>query len=411
MSTTSTENLQEMLTQYLPHSLITEEFQKNNFLWNMLEKDKTWKNGTEYVVPWEFAPNTDLNMGGLIAESDIGDLGVYKKATKTEQPELWGAIKFHQKDLERYGDLKQSFLKVLPGKITRFVEYMQQVVPCVILRGGALAVATGNGAVGGTMVVDRPQYLALNQKVIIVDDNTAAVEGFIRTINMATKTITVYNARTGGAVVDLSAYTVAAHAKVMIPGADSEQFETFENYLLPASLGGSDTIYGVQKSLAPILQSQYVDGTSWTSSNVLEKLYDFYYDIKTLGKVKETEMMVPYPVFKACAKLMQSNKRFVEGKKEAGYGFNKLTLIGAEGEMTITGMVDMPNDKIFMLDKADFLYAGDKFFEKSKQPDGNEFFTLRKTTGYEHIVDIGARFDLIAKKLSSSACVHSLSLT
>jgi hypothetical protein len=411
MTTHTTTNLQEMLTEYLPHDLITEEFQKHNFLWNAFEKDKSWKNGTDYVVPWEFAPNTDLNMGGLIAETDIGDLGVYKKAKKSDQPELWGAIKFHQKDLERYSDLKQSFLKILPGKITRFTEYMQQVVPCVILRGGALAIATGNGNVSGEIAVDRPQYLSLNQKIIIIDDNSAAVTGFIRAIDMNAKKIQVYSARSGGAAVDLSAMTAAAHAKVMIPGADSEQFETFEKYLLPASLGGSDTIYGVNKSLAPILQPQIVDGTSWSTSNVLDKMYDFYYDVKTLGKVKETELMVPYPIFKACAKLMQGSKRFIEGKKEAGYGFNKITLIGAEGEMTITGMVDMPNDKIFMLDKADFLYAGDKFFEKLKQQDGNEFFTVRKTTGYEHIVDIGARFDLIAKKLSSSACVHSLSLT
>lgn len=397
-----------MLTQYLPHDLITEEFSKENFLWNQFEKDKSWKNGTEYVIPWEFAKGSDINMGGLVAETDIGDLGVYKKAIKTTQPELWGAIKFHQKDLERYGDLKQSFLKILPGKINDFMDFMKMVVPCVILRGGALCAATSNGTVGGVLGVDRPQYLQLNQKVMIDDGNSSPVTGYIRSINMQTKEILVYDARIGGAVVDLSGYTVAQKTKVMIPGADVEAFETFQNYLLPASLGGSDTIYGVSKQSAPILQSQLFDGSSWSSSNVLDKLYDVYYDVKTLGKVKETELMVPYHVFKACAKLMQSSKRFVEGKKEAGYGFNKITLIGAEGEMTLTGMVDMPNDNIFMLNKADFLFAGDKFFEKSKQADGNEFFTLRKTTGFEHIVDIGARFDLIAKKLSSSAVVHSL---
>lgn len=411
MSTSSTANLQEMLTQYLPHDLITEEFAKENFLWNMFEKDKSWKTGTEYVVPWEFAKPADLQMGGLVAEADMGDLGIYKKAIKSTQPELWGALRFLQKDLEKYGDLKQSFLKILPGKINDFVDYMKFVVPCILLRGGAIATATANGTVGGVLAVDRPQYLNLGQRIMIKDSDSVAVIGFIKTINMQTKEILVHNARTAGVAVDLSAYTIAQKAKVFIPGADTENFETFEKYLLPAALGGSDSIYGVLKTSAPILQSQLFDGSAWSNSNVLDKMYDVYYDVKTLGKVKESEILVPYSVFKNCAKLMQANKRFVEGKKEAGYGFNKVTLIGAEGEMTITGMVDMPNDKIFMIAKEDFLVAGDKFFEKSKQADGNEFFTTRATTGYSHIVDIGARFDLIAKKLSSSACVHSLALS
>ena len=410
MTTSTNPNLQEMLNEYLPHDLITEEFAKENFLWNSFEKDKSWKNGTDYVIPWEFSKPTDMQMGGLIAESDLGDMGIYKRASKQAQPELWGAIKFLQKDLERYGDLKQSFLKILPGKINDFVDYMKFVVPCVMLRNGALCTATANGTVGGVLKVDRPQYLHLGQRILIDDLDTGGVIGFVKSINMQTKEILVHTARTAGAAIDLSGYTVAQKTKVLIPGSDSEQFETFEKYLLPASLGGSDTIYGVSKQSAPILQSQLFDGSSWASANVLDKIYDTYFDVKTLGKVKETEMLVPYSVFKAAAKTLQGSKRYVEGKKESGYGFSKITITGVEGDMTLTGMVDMPDDKIFMLDKKDFLIAGDKFFEKSKQADGNEFFTLRKTTGYEHIVDIGARFDLIAKKLSSSACVHSLAL-
>ena len=411
MSTNATVNLQDMLTQYLPNDLITEEFAKENFLWNLFEKDRSWKNGTDYVIPWEFAKSADMQMGGLVLDADIGDLGVYKKAVKTNQPQLFGALKFQQKDLERYGDLKQSFLKLLPGKVSDFTEYMKFVVPCILLRGGAICTATANGTVGGVLAVDRPQYLMLNQRVMIKDNDSVAVIGFIRSIDMTAKTITVYNARTGGAVVDLSTYTIAQKAKVFIPGADTENFSTFQSYLLPAALGGSDTIHGVSKSSAPILQPQLFDGSTWTSTNILDKLYDTYYDVKTLGKCKETELLVPYSVFKACSKVMQSSKRFVDGEKKSGYGFNQITLVGAEGEMKITGMVDMPNDSIYMINKDDFLIAGDKFFEKNKQADGNEYFTVRGTGGYYHIMDIEARFDLIAKKLSSSAAVYGLTLT
>lgn len=410
MSTSSTPNLNEMLREYAPHSLITDIFKKDNFVFNQFEMDKSWKNGASYQIPWELADGaSDMEMGQLVADSELNDLGIYKKAVLTEQPELWAALKFNEKDLTRYGDLKQSFLKIFPEKVESLVDRMKMNVACIILRGGAIATATAAGTNAGVLKVDKPQFLALGQRVLVKDDNSSVV-AYVKQINMNTKDVLFHNGRgSSSTAVDLSGISVGG--KVAIVGSDTETFSSIQDYLLPASLGGKDTIHGVSKISSPLLQPQVLDGSAITASNVLDKLYDHYFEIKELGKVKKGDMWVPYNVFKHAAKKAQESKRYMEGGKEAGHGFSRIKLIGPDGEMTLTGLADMPSNMIYMPDAADFKFVGDTFFDRKRQLNGDEFHTVRKQSGYEYIVDICARFEFVAKKLNSSAVIHSINLT
>lgn len=407
MGTQSNPNLSDMLREYAPETIIMDKFSKNNWLWDNIEMDKSWKNGVEYQLPWELAEASDFEMGGLVDEDDIGD-GIYKKAKLYDQPELWGAMIFEGKDLDRYGDLKQSFLKVLPNKIEKFTRRMRSLVSCVIFRGGSLASATANGTAGGVLKVDKPQYFALQQRVEIRSGAVATVIGYVSAIDINARTISLVDARGGSTAIDLSAYTTADNTQVYIPGSEIENFTTLHDYLLPSTLGGSDTIHGVQKSSAPLLQPQIIDGSSITSSTVVDKMIDYYYDMVELGKAEMGELVVPNHVFKAFAKKVEINKRAHVMDKKAGVGFSSLHVAGPYGDMVVTANNDMKSDVAYFLNKEDFKLAGDKFFSRKRHQNNEEFFMVRKKSGMRYIVDQCCRFDLVCKKLSASGVIHSI---
>lgn len=409
MGTKVTTGLNEMLREYAPHTLIMDEFKRDNFVFNEFETDRSWKNGAAYQIPWELSSANDTQMGSLVDESVMGDIGTYKKAILTEQPEMWGSLKLLERDLTRYSDLRQSFLKIFPEKLTQLTDHMKSNVATMVLRGGAICVATANGTIGGVVKLDKPQFLSVGQRVLL-KDNDQSVIAYVKQIDMNKKEV-LFAADRAGTVIDLSDFRVLEGAKVMIPGQDTETLSSLQTYLLPASLGGLDTIHGQPKLSSPLLQPMVLDGSGLTVSTILDKLYDYYFEIKELGKVKNAELWVPYHVFKACAKLAQASKRFIDGGKEAGYGFSKMKLIGMEGDMTLVAISDMPSDKIMLLDKSCFKFVGDTFFDKKRLLNTeDEFWVQRKTTGYEYIVDICFRAEFVATKLSSSAIIHSIPL-
>tara|TARA_Y100000296_G_C5180060_1_gene263719 strand:+ start:40954 stop:42186 length:1233 start_codon:yes stop_codon:yes gene_type:complete len=407
MSTNANSNLSDMLREYAKHSIITDKFSKNNFVWDNFEIDPNWKNGAEYQIPWELAEASDFEMGGLVDEDDIGE-GLYKKAKLYDQPELWGALIFEEKDLERYGDLKQSFLKVLPGKIDKFTRRMKSLTNCVIMRGGSISEATADGTAGGILKVAKPQYFTIGQRVEIQADSETTLTAYVVAIDINARTLHIQDARSSGSDVDLSLYTVAKGTEVYIPGAETENFTTLMDYLLPSTLGGKDTIHGVAKSTAPLLQPQLIDGSSLTSSTVVEKLIDYYYDIGELGKAENGKMIVPPHVFKAFAKKLETSKRATIMDRKATAGGTALSIVGPYGNMLIESNNDMKSSNIFFLDTSDFCVAGDKFFDRKRHQNNEEFYMIRKKTGFRYIVDTCFRGQFIAKRLSASGCIHSV---
>lgn len=407
MGTEANLNFSDMLREYAPHTVIEDSFSKDNYLWGKLEKDKEWKDGVEYQIPVELSGASDFEMGALVSESNLGS-SIYKKLTLSTQPQMTGAMVFNERDLKRYGNLKQSFLKLLPGEVNKFTRRARQHWSVKLLKG-SLAIATADGTAGGEIEVDKPQYFAVGQRVEVSADSPATVSGFVTAIDMEAKTLTIMTARTAGSAVDLSGFAAADNTKVNIPGSeDVEDFTSFADYLLPASAGGSDTIYGINKSIYPILQPQVADGASYTASNITDKLTDFYYDVKDLGKVDAAEILVPFHVFKAFAKKIEANKRYMVKDKMSGVGFSSLYIDGPSGEMKLTALSDMALDKAFVINWEDFCFAGYRFLDKVKDPDGNEYHKIRSTSGYKYIVDLVLQGELIAKKLSGSAVIHSI---
>lgn len=405
MGTKSNDNLSEMLREFAHSGIVEDSFSKDFYAWNKLKKNRTWKEGAELQIPMELSENSDLEFGALVAEADIGE-GSYKKIKITEQPQLFSSMVIEERDLKRYGDLKQSFLKMMPQKMSKLTRRMKHAFSAMMLRGGVLAkISSIADAATGKVVIDKPQYFTLGQRVQV---NGEIV--YVTKISMNEKAITL-SADRAGAVIDLTAIAspVSVNDGVNIVGADTENFTSFVDYLLPAAQGGSDQLYGVlDKDTNPIATPQVFDGTGFTASTVVDKLIDIYYDVKELGKVDQAEIIVPYHIFKAFAKKIENSKQYSGSEKKAGVGYSQLVVVGPAGEMILTALPDMRDDLIFIIDWESFEFAGHRFLDRIKSPDGLEYYTVRSKTGYRFICDHVLQGDLVAKKLSSSAVVHSI---
>jgi hypothetical protein len=76
--------------------------------------------------------------------------------------------------------------------------------------------------------------------------------------------------------------------------------------------------------------------------------------------------------------------------------------------MTLTGIRDMRDDVGYILNWDTLHFVGDKFFERKRHFNGDEFFLARATTGYTYIVDIKFYGDLVVFKPSENGIIHSI---
>jgi hypothetical protein len=195
---------------------------------------------------------------------------------------------------------------------------------------------------------------------------------------------------------------------VYLPDAQSSGFTGLASQLLSSTNGGSSTLFGQTKTAYPFLQAQQIDGSTYTAANILEGFFDAFYTTLALGKGNPTEIVCSLTNFKNAVKTPELNRQYQATDKAAGYGFSSIKLLGNEGSITLTGVRDMPDDKAYILDWDALGFHGDKFFERKRHLDGNEYFLVRNTTGYEYIVDVKFYGDLIVHRPSHCGVIHTI---
>lgn len=417
MSTTRT--FSTMLNDYLPNELLREEFQKRDWILQNVEKDDSWLGGA-LVVPFEAAPASSVTFGSLAASTDVAEFN-YVRGEVTNQPEVWGTLLFNHRDIMEHGKIsEQNLLKILPDQIDQFMQYMKMCVSYSLLNGPAFATATADGDSSGNLTVDRPDRFVIGQKVRIDDDNSTAVTGYVRTINMNTKVVTFYDARSGGSVVDLSGYALAQNAKVYFDGTDPDsvgyttnRLSSIKDGLLSAANGGSSTLYGQTKTAYPYLQAINTSGSDITAVNILDKIFDAYTNTRVLGKGDPKSVLMSYKNLGSVMKSLESQKGAYhidqKGTRVNAYGWTEIDIFGVKGRITVVGLQEMDDNWIGLLDMRSFKFYSNGFFRKRTAPDGKEYFEIRATSGYSYLVDICLFGDLVVQRPSYSGILHGIS--
>jgi hypothetical protein len=391
----------------MPEKLIMNDFEKKNYLWQAVEKDGDYV-GSTWEVPRLEAGFSSLQYGTLTADTDIAEAQV---AMGTQSAvELWGTILVRESDLYRHGDMEKSYLKIMPDQVDRFVNRIQEKVSTSVLQGDRVCLATANGDASGNITVAREHasLFSIGEKVTVDDSDSSPVTGYIRTINVNTGVLTIFDARTGGSAVNLSAYTTAQSALIQIVGTSSEKFLSLVEACLPASLGGSDSLYGLTKANYTVLQSAQISGSTWTKATVLDDILAAYYDVRKIGRGSQKEVWCNYGMFKNVAQALETNRRFVAGDKKSGYGFNSVTFVGPESEIKLVAMREMPTDKVWMLDPSESMkFAGKEPFKMSLY-DGSKYFMVRTVSGGPaYVSDIALRGNFVIYP-NKVGVVHSI---
>lgn len=416
----TTASFQAMLNDYLANDLLKEEMIKRDYLLTKIQKDDSWQGAAgnslgnaTYVVPFVGAGASSIEFGSLAASTNIAE-DTFVRGVVDTQKEVWGSMIFNHRDLMEHGKNlnEKTFLKILPDRVEAFMRYMKEAVSMNLLNGPHFATAEGDGSTGGTMVVDRIDRFMLGQHISVDDDNSSPATGYVTAINVNTSTITVKDARSSGSAVDLSGYTTAQNAKIYHIGAQSNSFQSLKDALLSNANGGGASLHGQTKTSYPYLQAVNVDGSDIDSSNILDKIFDAYVEVRKKAKGNANEVLVSYNHLGAILKLIETQKGGFKvtatSQKASLYGWTEIELTSVKGQLKLVGIQELDDDVIMFIDWSALCFASNGMFRKRKSPDGIEYFEVRNTTGYQYIVDVCLFGELIVKAPGHCGIIHSI---
>lgn len=406
-----------MLNEYLTNELLMEELIKRDFFLQKIAKDEDWKGG-DVIVPFRGAQASSIKFGELTASNDIAQ-SKYVRGKIDAYKEVWGSLIFNETDLQQHdGKIPEStFLRLLPDEIDTFMDNFKEVVSFQLAAGPHFAKVTDStNAATGVFVVDRIDRFIIDQKLVLDDDDSAQTSVYVVGININTNEVTLSASR-GGAAANLSAYTLAQNAKFYYDGVGptgSTSFISIKQALLSATNGGSSTLHGQTKTAYPYLQAVNVNGSTITASNILDKLFDSYVDVRTKARGKAEQFVMSFKNWASVMKSQQIEKgayKVVNDVKRSEYGWYETTIASTtKGEaLTIAGVQEMPDSEIFILDWKSMKFLSNGGFKKRVSPDGRMYHEIRNTTGYQYVVDTCLYGELQHTKPSSNGIIHSIS--
>jgi hypothetical protein len=407
---------QDMLNEYLPNKLLKEELLKRDYILSNIEKDDKWKGG-KLIVPFKAAGASSVKMGGLTGATDIAE-DKYVRGSIDDYKEMWGSMIFNHRDLMDHSGkiVEDSFLKILPDAVEDFMEYIKMVASIQMGTGPHFAKVTdATNAATGIMIVDHIDRFVLGQKVTLDDNDSAAASYYVTAIDVNTDAVTLSASR-GGAAADVSAYSVAQAAKFYTDGAETTSFTSIRSVLLSAANGGSSTVHGQSKVAYPFLQAVNVNGASITASNILDKLFDAYTEVRKKAKGRADRFVMSYKHFGSILKLIENKTNgaanwqiTVEDKKASLYGWDEVVINSVKGKLTIVGIQEWDDDVIALMDMKSMVFRSNGFFQKRKSPEGQEYFEVRNTTGFQYIIDISLFGELEINKPGHCGIIYGIS--
>ena len=423
MATTRT--FQDMLNEYLTYDLLREELVKRDYVLEKVEKDNGWKGGT-LPVPFKAAGASSTKFGGLTASNDIAE-DKYVRGEVTTYKEHWGSMIFNYSDLVQHdtGRVKEdTFLRILPETLEDFMDHFSMVSSIQMTTGPHFATAVGDGGADGTIQVDRVDRFMIGEKVSLEDDDTAAADYYVLAIDVnngvagypGSGDITL-SATRGGAAADISAYTTGQNAKFYHDGVDNTgttAFTSLRQQLLSDANGGSASLFGQTKTAYPFLQAVNIDGSDITAANLLEKIFDAYTVVRTKAKGKAREVLMSWKHMGSVMKIIEAQKGGFkvrpDSEKASEYGWMSIEIGSVSGVyLKLVGIQELDDDVIMFLDWGAIKLHTNGLVRKHKSPDGNEYYVVRNTTGYQYIVDIVMYGELVVNKPGHCGIIHSIS--
>jgi hypothetical protein len=427
-------NFQNMLNEFLPNSLLRENFQKKDYFLQNVAKDNTWLGG-DLIVPFRASQASTVRLGSLTPETEIGQ-STNTRGKITNQPEAWGSLIFNERDLMEHGKIsEQNLLKILPDEINDFTDYMKTVISLSWTNGAGLAgqlagSAAGTGAIGaggGQIVVDRPERLQVGQRAKLQASGVnggVALDAYVGQVDLDTGAVVFVTTRYADPAVagnqkDVSGFTNAdaAHrAALFVDGGETagNRFSSLKDLLLSAANGGAASIYGATKLASPYTQAIQHSGAGMNASNILSSIFDAFVKMKNRGAPGANKVLMGYKGWAAIMKQLESQKggfRQASDVKASVYGWDEVEISGPGGKLTVVATQEMDDNFMPILDLSALKIYSNGFFKKRSSPEGHEYHVIRGTQGYQYIVDICFFGDMVLERPNRCGIIHSIDPT
>lgn len=411
---------QNMLNEYITVDLMNYELEDRNYIYKKVEKDESWLGGN-LPVPFEGAQATTFQMDSLAEVSDIAQ-DTFVRGNVSEYKEAWGSMIFNYKDLQEHGKLsEQNFLKILPGRLERFMNYIGMMTSIQMTKGPHFAEATANGTNAGVLAVDRIDRFNINQKIALENTtgaNNRRANFYVTNVDVNGSRVTLSSTR-GGGPANLTVYTNAADTRVYLPGVtrtNNKAFASISEALLTQANGGTRDIVGQRKTDYPYLQAVNIPAGAavLTPANILQKIFDGYTEVKIKAKDARIEdVMMDYKNFGLVMSALQQDKSAFKiapnQKKVEEFGYSSVSIMGVDGRtLKFTAIQEMPSTEIFYMDWSAFKLYSNGGFKKVKTPDGLSYYTLRATTGYQFVCDMCFFGELVPLAPAKCAILHGI---
>lgn len=420
----------DMLNENLNYKLLRNTYEERDYVMSVVEKDDGWTGGN-LVVPFEGAYASSAEFGQLTDSSDVAEYDYVRGGIST-QPELWGTLQFHQRDLWEHEQVNEkNLLKMLPNQVDQFMKFLKMTASIYLLSGRFATIKVDGESTGGTIGVDRIDRFSIGQKISLKGDTAALASFYVTAIDVNKKQLTLATARGGAVHTNVNLYTVADNAFVSVPGAVTNgSFSSVKAALLPAnstgiSGAGSTTLYGVTKTSFPYLQAWSRSGNATLddgngrvglqidSTNILDKLFDFYIEMRQFTVGNPTEIWLSYKHFASILKILESQKggyRTSENsRKTVQFGWDEVVIMGLKGNMKVVAIQEMDDDYILFMDLKALKFHSNGMFKKAMAPDGNAYTWTRTTAGIKYFCDIALFGDLVVYAPQKCGIIYNIS--
>lgn len=440
-----TQEFNNMLMEKASGEMLTQDYKKRDWLLNNVKWDKEWlcaADGTynSIIVPIEKAKASNVRMGKYTALS-----GTYqarnRQTTRGKEDSvahLTGTLLFHERDVQIHNRLnEQNLMTLMPKQMNDMVDNLKYQTSQQLLTGRIFAVATSVADLAtGQIVVDRPERFEIGMLVEVFSGATfataqwadnggagGAIGGglFVTKINVSTKTVTL-SLSFGGAAANLVGFTVGWGFQIhdAYLGATDNTFKNLRRILLPSVNGGDASYLGATKADIPFLQAYHSStlGAAMTSVNMLEKLFRFGVEAKTYQRgFRANNFVMSMSRLGTVMQIIEAHKgmfNVVPGTNKASeYGWTEMRIGNSEMlEFGFTGVQEMDDDVIFALDLPSMKFHTDNGITAHKDPNGNEFHTVRdEDNGYYYVRDYNLYGQMVVYEPYRNGVISGITFT
>jgi hypothetical protein len=420
------EGLDLMSKTIQEHKLVMQECEQRSFVMNRVGMKKDWRGCAPYEIPLELSFGGTITMERCLPSNPAK--AAYEKLIVTEQGQISASLCIEERTLRKHKKIdKESYISLVGNQLDRISQKMKQYVDRGLLLSGSVDEITsnpsaidgnpartlppGDSVVPGSLFVKCPKSFYRGDKFEIVSDTiTTPLTVYVTSVNSAGSYIVLQtNEVDQSAAVPavLAGYLLEDNPKLLPCGYTEQKACGMGFCSIDEALGfdGSTTYLGVDRDRSPVLRGDIYDLTESTSATIVKDLLQVFYRRAEDCSAENMELLVPYALFAILVQEFEYSKDRDGKDKDAVFGYRTIRFCTPEGEVRVTPIPKMREDKAYIIDWSTFMWLGDMSHKDPHSPSSQPSWYRERGCSYLYYKDIYLHGKLVNVMPCKNACV------